>query len=57
MNKSARVEYDRSTHSHRIVVVLDADEAEAIAGALGASDSGATELYKLAAEARAKDEA
>lgn len=55
VDRMPRVVYDRQAGGHLVVVVLDADEAEAIALALGPGDAGGRELQELAEEARALD--
>ena len=51
-DRCARIELDRHREAY-IVVVLDADEAEAIGDALGPRDAASRELYELATQARA----
>lgn len=47
----------RAGRRHLVQVILEPDEAENIAFALGLEDMGARELFDLANEARALDEA
>jgi hypothetical protein len=56
MRDPSRVEYDFMTREHYVVLVLDIEEAEWIADALGPNDGGARDILELVTEARHRDD-